>query len=263
MVKQNNNVSVVILSMNEEDVIERSITSSLLLTSNVLLIDSGSGDKTLEIAKRLGVKVVINPLKNFSDQRNFALTHIKTKWVFFLDADEEITEPLKSEIDAVVNLSGKTYGGYFVKRHTYYFGKDWRMEDGVQRLFRLDVFQKWEGVVHETPVIKGEFGKLNAPLNHYTHRSLSQMIMKTNKWSEYEAKLRFDANHPRMNPLRFGRVMLTGFLRSYIKESGYRNGTHGIIESMYQSFSMFVTYSKLWELQEQQRIKRGEESVGK
>ena len=91
--------------------------------------------------------------------------------------------------------------------------------------------------------------EIKSPILHLTHRNLYQMLEKTNEWSEYEAKLRFDSKHPKMSWWRFLRIMLTGFFKSYLLEKGYKNGTAGIIESIYQSFSMFITYAKLWEKQ--------------
>jgi hypothetical protein len=75
------------------------------------------------------------------------------------------------------------------------------------------------------------------------------MLAKTNNWSKLEAKLRFDTNHPPMRGWRFIRVMMSEFMRSYFKEKGYKNGTYGLIEAIYQSYSIFITYAKLWEMQ--------------
>lgn len=75
------------------------------------------------------------------------------------------------------------------------------------------------------------------------------MVEKTNKWSDTEALLRFNSNHPKMTWWRFPRVMLTAFFNSYIRQGGWKAGAVGLIESVYQSFSMFITYAKLWELQ--------------
>lgn len=252
--KENNLVTIVILSSNEADVISHAISSAFLLTNNVILIDSISSDDTVKIAKKMHLKVISHPFKDFADQRNFALDYVSTPWVFYLDSDEQLTDNLVSEIDGLINQAKSDFGGYYVGRETYYFGKNWHMKDSVQRLFRKDSLKRWDGVVHETPVVDGNFGYLENCLKHYTHRNLSQMVQKTNSWSAQEAQLRFVANHPAMNPFRFVRVMFTGFLRSYIKEKGYRNGTYGVIESTYQAFSMFVTYAKLWEMQELKKI---------
>jgi len=122
-------------------------------------------------------------------------------------------------------------GGYFIKRKTFYFGKDWGITDKVQRLFYKPSFIEWYGSVHETPKIKGIWGNIESLIIHNTHRNLSQMLEKTNEWSQFEADLRFKSGHPYVSWWRFLRVMLTGFLKSYIKEKGYKNGIEGLIRS--------------------------------
>lgn len=252
--KNNKFITVVILSKDEEEVIEGAIRSALLLTPNIIVIDSYSVDKTPKIAKNLGARVISNNISDFSTQRNFALKNVKSDWVLYLDADETLTEGLVSEIDEIINSGKDKYEGYYVKRKTYYYGKDWGFTDRVQRLFLKDRLKEWRGVVHETPIIEGEYGELANYLSHNTHRNLSQMLKKTNEWSKYEAELRLGSNHPHMNPFRFMRVICTAFIDSYFRQKGWRNGTYGIIEGIYQSFSMFITYAKLWEMQERKRV---------
>ena len=82
------------------------------------------------------------------------------------------------------------------------------------------------------------------------------MVNKTLEWSKIEAELRFNSNHPKMVWWRFPRVMTTAFLNSYVKQGGYKVGTVGIIESVYQSFSMFITYARLWEMQKKRDLKK-------
>lgn len=244
-----NDLTVIILTSNEEDVIADSIKSCKGFANEIIVVDSNSSDRTVEIARKLGAKIISRQLVNFSDQRNYAILHATTKWVLYLDADERLTDPFKKEVDSIINKDNHQYVGYFIKRKTFFYGKDWGFVDRVQRLFLRERFDKWEGVVHETPKIKGQFGEVESPILHFTHRNLSQMVSKTNEWSDFEAKLRLDASHPEIAAWRFLRVMLTEFLNSYIKNKGYKNGTYGLIEAMYQSFSIFVTYAKLWELQ--------------
>jgi hypothetical protein len=92
--------------------------------------------------------------------------------------------------------------------------------------------------------------QIESPIQHFTHRNLSQMVRKTNEWSLFEAKLRLESKHPQLAPWRFLRVMGTEFINSYVKNKGYKNGVYGLIEGMYQAFSIFITYAKLWELQQ-------------
>ncbi len=244
-------LSVIILTKNEEDVIADCLESIRGLAEEVVVVDSESTDRTPDIARKLGAVVHVRPFQNFSDQRNYAMSRAHGHWVLYLDADEHATPEFIREVKTVISNHQveSDINGYFIRRKTFYYGKDWGLTDQVQRLFLKKNFVEWYGVVHETPRVKGRFGIINAPVQHFTHRNLIQMVEKTNFWSEYEADLRFKAKHPQMSTLRFIRVMLTGFIKSYVFEKGYKNGTEGFIEATYQAFSMFITYAKLWEKQ--------------
>lgn len=248
-------LSVVIISKNDEEVIGDCIKSVKGFAGEVIVIDSSTTNNTAKICEKLDAKIIKHPFKNFSDQRNFGILHATKKWVLYLDSDERATDKFKSEVELELADYDEfnSIGGYFINRKTFYYGHDWNFQDKVQRLFLRNRFVEWTGVVHETPKIKGEFGAINAPIIHTTHRNLSQMVGKTNEWSDYEAKLRLDNNHPPLAPWRFLRVMMTEFIKSYVNNKGYKNGTYGLIEAIYQSFSIFITYAKLWEMQNRQR----------
>ena len=249
-------LTVVIISKNDADVIGDAIKSVNGFVKEVVVVDASTDNETEKVSQKNGARVVRHPFKNFSDQRNFGILHATTKWVLYLDSDERVTSGFRAELEKTVSNYDpySAIAAYYIQRQTFYYGHDWHFQDRVQRLFFKDKFIEWIGVVHETPKVKGEFGYIQSPIIHLTHRNLSQMLKKTNEWSEYEAKLRFDAAHPRLAPWRFLRVMMTEFMKSYITNKGYKNGTYGLIEAIYQSFSIFITYAKLWELQE--RVER-------
>lgn len=244
-------LSIIILTKNSELTLADCIGNVMPIADEFVVVDSGSTDRTVEVANIAGAKVVVREMTDFADQRNFAFKQAKGDWILFLDSDEFATKRFCAEVKNVISKHDdeSEYGGYFIKRKTYYYGKDWGLTDQVQRLFKKDRFIKWEGTVHETPRIKGSFGYIQSPVHHFTHQNLSQMVKKTIEWSDHEANLRFESKHPQMTPLRFIRVMITGFFNSYFKDNGYKNGTEGFIEAIYQSYSMFITYAKLWELQ--------------
>lgn len=245
-----NDISIIIISKEDQDVIANAIQSVKDL-GQILVIDSNNNDLTSNLCKKMGVTTIKHPFKDFSDQRNFGIANVTTEWVLYLDSDEVATSSFKDEIIEVIKTHKESEpSAYFIKRKTFYFGKDWHFEDKIQRFFLRKDFIEWKGVVHETPHTKGEWGELANPIEHYTHRNISQMVAKTNEWSEYEARLRFGAKHPPLVAWRFVRVMMTAFLDSYIKNRGYKNGTYGFIEAFYQACSMFITYAKLWELQQ-------------
>lgn len=244
-------LSIIILTKNSEETLADTLESLKSFGDEIVVVDSNSDDRTNEIAEHLGAKVYKNEFIDFATQRNFAMSKINGDWVLYLDDDEEATAEFKKEVKRTIEDYDKdaNIGGYFIHRKTYYFGKDWGFVDRVQRLFYKNRFVTWEGVVHETPKIKGEFGQVESPINHYTHRNLTQMVAKTNEWSEFEANLRFKSGHPQMSWWRFIRVMVSAFISSYIFNNGYKNGTEGFVEAVFQSYSMFITYAKLWEKQ--------------
>jgi len=118
------------------------------------------------------------------------------------------------------------------------------------------ILKGWKGQLHESPIIEGSIGELDGYIFHFTHRDLESMLDKTIEWSSVEALLRYNSGHPQITWWRFPRVMITAFLNSYIKQQGFRAGAVGVVESMYQSFSMFITYAKLWELQHNVKLKK-------
>lgn len=244
-------ITIVIITYNEEEVIGEALRSISGLTDNVLVVDSESSDKTVDIARKHGAKVVVHKLENFSAQRNFALTHVHTPWVLYVDADESLTSEFNADVLREISnfKEDSNIAGFYIKRKTYYFKKDWGLTDRVQRLFFMKRLISWFGDVHETPRVEGELLEISSPIIHSTHRNLSQMLEKTNRWSEIEARLRLESSHPEMSWWRFPRVMVPAFFKSYLGEKGYRNGTKGVIEGLFQAYSVFITYAKLWEMQ--------------
>ena len=247
--------SIIVLTKNSEETLADTLESLKSFSDEIVVVDSNSDDRTVEIAEHLGAKVYKHEFVDFSSQRNYAISKTSGDWVLYLDDDEEVTAEFKKEVRHILEDYDKStnIGGYFISRKTYYFGKDWGFADRVQRLFYKNRFITWEGVVHETPKIKGEFGQVESPVNHFTHRNLTQMVAKTNEWSEFEASLRLKSGHPQMSWWRFIRVMMSAFISSYVFNNGYRNGTEGFVEAIFQSYSMFITYAKLWEKQKNKK----------
>lgn len=244
-------LSVIVLTHNDEEVILKCLKSLSDQDWEVIVVDSFSSDKTPSIVRKEKIPFFQNQFEDFSSQRNFALTLVKGDWILYLDSDEVATREFKNEINNLVHSykMGDPVA-YYVKRNNYFLNQEWGYIDRMQRLFRKEFLTGWQGKLHETASVRGDTGVIESPIIHNTHRNLEQMLSKTNEWSDYEAELRIKAHHPLMTPLRFVRVFITGFLKSYIKENGYKNGTRGVIESMFQGFSLFITYAKLFELQQ-------------
>jgi len=242
------NISGVIIARNEEKMIGEAL-DSLSFCDEILVIDNGSTDKTKEIALKAGAKIHELRINDFSELRNFALSKAESDWILYLDADERITDDLKDSIKKNVSNDSK-YAAFNLLRKNYYFGNhEWPYIEKMERMFKKDKLKQWRGKLHESPVIEGEVGQLDGFILHFTHRDLESMLNKTIEWSTKEALLRYNSGHPKMTWWRFPRVMMSGFLNSYVKQKGYKAGVAGMVESIYQAFSMFITYAKLWELQ--------------
>lgn len=195
---------------------------------------------------------------SFSEWRNFGASKAKGNWLFYVDSDEIVTNELKKEISESI-LRDK-YSAFAIPRENILLGRKMRFggwwPDYVLRLIRKDSLIKWEGELHEQPKLKslsasrqGNVGKLINPLIHNSHRNLTEMVEKTNEWSEIEAKLLFKSGHPKMNIIRFISAGAREFWYRGIVKLGFLDGTVGVIEVFYQTYSRLITYAKLWELQ--------------
>lgn len=247
-------LTAIVLTKNEEEMISDCL-ESLSFCDEIIVIDSGSNDKTVAISKDKKAKIYEDTSGDFAAKRNIGLEKASGEWVLYVDADERLSDKLVSSIKNKVFREENDFSAFRVRRKNFYLGNHaWPKIENMERLFKKDSLKRWNGALHESPEFTGEMGELDGFLHHYTHRTLTQMVEKTNIWSDTEAKLRFDAHHPAMSWWRFPRVMLGAFYNSYVSQGGFRVGTAGLIESIYQSFSAFITYAKLWELQKKQKI---------
>lgn len=245
-----NLISCIVLAKNEEARIAACLTA-LSWSLEKIVIDNGSTDKTAEIAGKLGARVISMKNGDFSALRNAGMQAATGRWIFYVDADEIVPAGLATEIQQTVSAFNPSKPvAYEITRENYYLGRKWPYKDRHLRLFKKSALKGWQGALHESPIVEGQTGSLAIALIHSTHRTLSEMVAKTNEWSQTEAKLRLDAGHPRVVPWRLFRVMATAFFDFYIRQGGWKAGWAGWIESMYQAFSIFVTYAKLWEMQQ-------------
>lgn len=250
-------ISVIIITKNEEEMLPQSL-QSVGWADEIVVVDTGSVDKTVEIAKRHGAIVIKSTGKTFSDWRNDGLKKAKGDWILYLDADEEVTPELKKEIKSIVLENDLSFGMYAIARRNIILGKEFKhggfWPDYVKRLFNKSKLKKWEGELHEEPVYEGKMGHIEKPMIHLKHENFSQMVEKTNTWSEIEAKLMYEASHPPMNVARFVSAMAREFFYRMVKKRAFLDGPEGIMFAMYQVYSRFVSYAKLWELQEKERM---------
>lgn len=253
-------ISGIVIVKNGENLIADCLRS-IKFCDEIIVVDAGSKDRTVEVAQNLGAKVIEIQSEDFSQIRNYGLQKATGDWILYVDIDErvssELARSIKYQVSSIRQAQDKYQDiiAYKIKRKNFYFENyEWPYIEKIERLFRKESLKGWRGKIHESPVFEGKVGELDGFLYHYTHSDLSSMLDKTIEWSKIEADLRFKSGHPKMTWWRFPRVMLTAFLDSYVRQGGYKIGVPGLIESIYQAFSIFITYTKLWELQ--QRIKK-------
>lgn len=254
-------ISAIIITKNEENMLPDCL-KSLAWVDEIVVIDTGSIDKTNAIAVRFNARIVKYRGKpNFARWRNLGMQEAKGDWILYIDADERITPALKEEI--LRSIMEMDFDAYAIPRRNFIFGKELKhcglYPDYVKRLFKKSAFKLWTGELHEEPsyLFNGKLthghnetiGHIKNPLLHIKHETLSEMVAKTNDWSEIEARLMFRAHHPPMTISRFLSAAFREFWLRMFKQMAFLDGGEGIIYGMYQVFSRFVSYAKLWELQ--------------
>ena len=224
-------VTVVILTKNEELNIVDVIKNSRILTNKVMVIDSGSTDKTVELAEKSNAKVLYRAWDNdFSAQRNFALEHVDTEWILYLDADERLDEMLISEIKVVLE-SGAPAMYRFIRQNSA-FGRDFKYgvlgPDSVIRFFPTDKV-RWQDKVHERPVGDLPVITLKGYLKHYTYRTFEQYVQKMNQYSSIGAQNYHDKNKKVSILGDFILRPFFAFFKMYVLKKGFLEGWLGLV----------------------------------
>ena len=239
-------VSAVVLTKNEEENIAECL-EKLKWCDEILVIDDISTDKTVELAKKLGAKVIQHPLNlDFSAQRNFALDQVTQKWILYVDSDERISYLLRQEIlKAIEDISFKAFR---LRRIDYFFGKQLKYGDvkdtKVVRLVRRGT-GKWVGKVHEVWVSDGRVGELKNPLKHYPHPTIASFLRHINLYSSIRAKELYQQGI-KANVFSITFYPFAKFVYLYVLSLGFLDGTPGIIHALMMSFHSFLVRAKLY-----------------
>lgn len=243
-------LTIVILTKNEERNIVDVVLNAKKVTDSVLVIDSGSTDNTVSLAKSKGAKVVYRAWDNdFSAQRNFALEHVDTEWILYLDADERLDDTLCQSIKDVINKGQQKQ--YSIMRRIHAFGFEYKhgifKPDEVLRLFPTKAVH-WENKVHERPVCDLPKEKLNGFIEHYTYNSWQQWWDKAGKYTTIWAEDSF-AKGKRTSLGACFLHSFYGFIRAYIFQLGFFDGWSGLYSSLQHFVYTMLKYLKLYELQ--------------
>jgi len=245
-------LSAVILTKNEEKNIRECI-KCLSFCDEILVVDDESEDKTRDIAGGLGARVFVRPLDgNFSSQRNYAIGLAQGKWVVFVDPDERVSKELAGEIIRVINDPAMHYDGFYLKRHDFLWGRCLTHgEIGGVRLLRLAKKKagRWRRRVHEVWDILGPTYELNSPLLHYPHQSLEEFLGDINYMSTLDARAK-DEEGRQASLTRIIFWPSGKFIYNFVFRLGFLDGLQGFIVALIMSFHSFLSWSKLWKMQE-------------
>jgi len=242
-------ISVVIITYNEQDNIKRCL-ESVRWADEIIVIDSGSYDKTLDIVRKYTNKIYIHKWKGYSKEKNFGILKAKNDWILSIDSDEVVSDELKDEI--IKSIKNTKFDGFFIPRKVYFLDK-WIKHCGWYPDFQLRLFKKSKGrfdeskLVHEGVKLNGKIGYLKNSLLHFPYKDLNQYFQRFNKYTTLAANELFKKN----KRVIFVNLILNPiftFFKMYFLKLGFLDGFAGFVVCFLSSFYNFVKYSKLWEL---------------
>ncbi len=244
-------MSASIITLNEEKNIARAIESVRSWVQEVVVVDSGSTDHTLDIARSLGARVIQNPWRGYGQQKNFAQSKVTHDWVLNLDADEAVTPELALEIQNLLSKNeGHPIRGYLIPRLSFYLGR-WIRHGGwyPNRSLRLyhRQYAKWsEPDVHEECIVEGAVQVLSKDLLHYPFSKIEEQIETNLKFSRLGAE-KLKKKGMKKNLALLILKPLGKFIETYILKKGFLDGMAGLIISVNAAHSIFLKYAYFFE----------------
>jgi glycosyltransferase involved in cell wall biosynthesis len=245
-----NGLSVVIIAMNEERSIESCIRS-VMWADEIILVDSGSTDETIPLARRLGAKIIRNKWQSYAKQKNVGIKKAVYSWVLSMDADETLEPGAEQEIKSVIKMKDPADAYSFARRNVYYTGK-WLRHGGLYPDLQLRLVKNGMGkfdevLVHESLIVAGRTEKLKSDIIHYTKRGIAEHINTVNRYTELEAQRAFSAGRV---PTGYSVLIkpLNYFMKNFLFKGGFRDGMEGFIYHAISSYYIFIKEVKTAEL---------------
>lgn len=243
-------ISGLVITYNEEKMIGKCIDALFQVCDEVIIVDSMSSDKTVEIAKAKGAIVISQPFLGDGPQRTHGLPHCKNDWILNLDADEFLDSDALEFIKNKKYLEGN-YDGFSFRIKNFLGNKlidfaGWYPDHKV-RFFKKTTAHPSDSIVHQKIITTNE-KKVPVHILHYGWNSLEQIIAKKNQYSTWHSQQLFDQGK-RINPFKPVLNGLVSFFRCYIFKKGFLNGIDGLSISLIQAFFSYMKYAKLIKLQ--------------
>ena len=248
MMSTENKISAVIITKNEEQNIERCL-KSLHWVDEIVVVDSGSTDATLEICKKYNCKIVETEWLGYGKTKHLAVNSASNDWILSIDADEEVAKESVPIIKELVTQNPSI--GYRVQIKSYYLGRLIK-HSGWGNEFKLRVFNKRFGnynnaEVHETVILKGEKQNSKVVFYHHTYPTVEKQLEKINRYSTLQAHELYEKGKKYSLPL-IAFFVLNKFFATYFFRLGFLDGKEGFILAYFSSVGVFSKYVKLWKL---------------
>lgn len=240
-------LSVAIITMNEEERLTDCL-ASVAFADEVVVVDSGSTDRTVAIAEAHGARVIVQAWLGFGRQKQCAIDHCRNRWVLVLDADERIPAATAREIAAA--LEHPAYAAYSLPRQNFFCGR-WLKRAGwwpdrVVRLFDKARARMSDRLVHEGVVVDGPVGVLQGVIVHHANRDLTHTLAKINSYSSAGATEMARAGRRGSLIQATGRAFWA-FVHNYLVRRGFLDGREGFLQAVCDATNIFFKYAKLWE----------------
>lgn len=246
-------ISATIIVRNEEANIAE-VCETVAWADEIVIVDSDSTDRTVEIARRYTDKVFNREFRGYKDKHEFADAQTTGDWIFWIDADERVTPELRTSIEKLRQQDPVTPpDGFRIARRTQYLNR-WIMHSGWYPDYQMRLYRKaasyWDGVSpHETARVRGQIETLAGEFQHYTKRNLSEHHHVLDSYTTLAAEY-LHKQGKRARSLDLLLLPVAAFLRTYVIKQGFRDGVPGLIIAMFTAYSVFLKYAKVWERNE-------------
>ncbi len=240
-------LTVTIITRDEVDRLEEAVASAAF-ADEIVIVDSGSTDGTLELARRLTPRVITRDWPGYAAQKNFAAGQASHDWILSVDADERLSPDLAAEIRALL-AAGPRQAAFRVPRVSFYLGTwirstDWYPDYQVRLYDRRAA--SWAGdYVHESVRTEGGVGRLRGELLHVPYRDISHHLRTIDRYTRLAA-CQMQAEGRRVTAAGLAARPAAAFLRNYLLRGGIRQGGVGFVVSVLNSYYVFLKFARLW-----------------
>jgi glycosyltransferase involved in cell wall biosynthesis len=247
-------LSVLVIAKDEEEMVGECL-ESCAFAGEIVVVDAGSSDATVEIARARGARVLEHPFETHARQKNWGLEQLAHDWVLVVDADERVSPDLANEITALLSR-GPECPGYWIRRRNTFLGRiiqgaGWG-RDRVLRFFDRHRARYDDRLVHETVILSGEAGTLRSVLLHHPCRTLDAWIRKTIRYANQGA-LDAHARGERPGWVKLALRPPARFVKQYVIQRGFLDGVEGFLLCVTSAFGVFWKYARLRELARRSR----------